>query len=80
MRGYIPEVLGTLTGCKDLKALAALQDLPGMPSVQLARKMQIVADWKFMVGLPDEAIEFKRRAQNMWELLNCKNEFQTCQQ
>lgn len=72
MHVYIPEVLGTLTGCKHLKALMALQDLPGMPSTQLARKMQIVADWKFIVGSNDEAIEFKRRAQNMWELLNCK--------
>ncbi len=51
MRLFLPEVLGTLTGCKYFQPLISLKEIPGPPSVVLAKKLQIVADWKFLAGL-----------------------------
>ncbi len=51
MRQFIPEVLGTLTGCKYFKPVIDLKNLEGKLSGKLAKKMQILADWKFIAGL-----------------------------
>jgi hypothetical protein len=51
MRVFLPEVLGTLTGCKYFAPLMDLKTLPGVTSVKLAKKYQIAADWKYIAGL-----------------------------
>jgi hypothetical protein len=59
MRVFLPEVLGTLTGCKYFQPLKELAEIPGPLSVKLAKKHQLVADWKYIANLPEEAIAFK---------------------
>jgi len=59
MRMFLPEVLGTLTGCKYFEPLIELTEIPGPLSAKLAKKHQLVADWKYIASLPEEAITFK---------------------
>jgi hypothetical protein len=53
MKQFIPEVLGTLTGCKYFKPVAELKVFDIFlkeNSFRAAKKMQILADWKYLAG------------------------------
>lgn len=53
MRQFIPEILGTLTGCKYFRPVIDLKALDGGLNSKTAKKMQILADWKFIAGLTE---------------------------
>jgi hypothetical protein len=51
MKQFLPEVLGTLTGCKYFKPLIALKKIEGVLDRKKAKKMQVLGDWKWIAGL-----------------------------
>ena len=80
MRVYLPEVLGTLTGCKHFAELVKIDQIHGESSRKLAQKYQIAADWKYIAGLAEQAVDFKMAATTLWKMHNSHQQFLECQQ
>lgn len=47
-------------------------------SCRAAKKLQILADWKYLAGCIEKAIEFKKKAVELWEALNSHKQLTEC--